>query len=355
MSPINHDSVPKMNTTLISSQNGITAGPPGGVGESLPDELLLDAYSEAVTGAVERVSPSVVHIAVTQQGQAQTPRGTVPFERGGAGSGVIITPDGYVLTNSHVVHGASRIEVGLPDGRLLPASLVGADPHTDLAVVRVGESGLPAARFGDSSRLKVGQLVIAIGNPLGFQATVTAGVVSALGRSLRSQSGRLIEDIIQTDAALNPGNSGGPLVDSRGQVIGINTAVIQFAQGICFAIPGNTARWVAGLLIKDGRVRRAQVGVAGQTRPLPRRLVHDLRLPAETGVQVLQVLPGSPAEAAGLQRDDVVLALEGATIADVDDLHRLLTRFPEERPSTIRILRSSEVRELPIHLRELKE
>jgi S1-C subfamily serine protease len=344
-----------MNTTWISTENGFVNRPPAGIGEGLTDEMLLDAYSEAVTGVVERVSPSVVHLAAFHKGQAQTPRGTVPFERGGSGSGVIIAPDGYVLTNSHVVHGASRLEVGLSDGRQVPATLIGADPHTDLAVVRVPESGLPPARFGDSSRLKVGQLVIAIGNPLGFQATVTAGVVSALGRSLRSESGRLIEDIIQTDAALNPGNSGGPLVDSRGQVIGINTAVIQYAQGICFAIPGNTARRVAGLLIKEGRVRRAQVGVHGETRPLPRRLVHELRLSAETGVQIHSVLPGSPAEAAGLRPGDILLAIEGTTIADVDDLHRYLTRFPEERQVSLRILRDGEPRELPIRLRELAE
>jgi S1-C subfamily serine protease len=315
--------------------------------------MLLDAYSEAVTGVVERVSPSVVHLEAIHRGQAQTPRGMVPFERGGAGSGLIIAPDGYVLTNSHVVHGASRLEVGLADGRRMPATLIGADPHTDLAVVRVPESGLPAARFGDSARLKVGQLVIAIGNPLGFQATVTAGVVSALGRSLRSESGRLIEDIIQTDAALNPGNSGGPLVDSRGQVVGINTAVIQYAQGICFAIPVNTARWVAGLLIKEGRIRRAHLGVQGQTRPLPRRLVHDLHHSAPSGVQILGVLPGSPAEAAGLRAGDILLAIEGTTIADVDDLHRYLTRFPEERASSVRVLRENDQREFSIRLREL--
>jgi S1-C subfamily serine protease len=319
------------------------------------DEELLDAYSQAVTGVVERVSPSVVHLAVTHSGRARTPNGTVPYERAGAGSGVIITPDGYVLTNSHVVQGAGRLEVGLSDGRQAPATLVGADPHTDLAVVRIAESGLPAAPFGDSARLKVGQLVIAIGNPLGFQATVTAGVVSALGRSLRSESGRLIEDIIQTDAALNPGNSGGPLVDSRGGVIGINTAVIQYAQGLCFAIPGNTARWVAGLLIKEGRVRRAQLGVAGQTRPLPRRLVYDLRLSAATGVQIVNVLPGSPAAEADLRPGDIVIALETTTIADVDDLHRYLTRYPDERHATVRLLRDAELREVPIRLRELEE
>jgi S1-C subfamily serine protease len=344
-----------MKTNWVSLQDEYTTGPPRNGGEPLPDELLLDAYSEAVTGVVERVGASVVHLAVMHQGQARTRDGTVPFERGGAGSGVIIAPDGYVLTNSHVVQGASRLQVGLADGRQLPATLIGADPHTDLAVVRVSDGGLPAARFGDSARLKVGQLVIAIGNPLGFQATVTTGVVSALGRSLRSESGRLIDDIIQTDAALNPGNSGGPLVDSRGQVIGINTAVIAYAQGICFAIPGNTARWVAGLLIKEGRVRRAHLGVAGQTRPLPRRLVYELRLSAETGIQIMTVIPGSPAQEADLRPGDVLLAIEETTVTDADDLHRYLTRFPEERRSTVRVLRDGSVRELPIRLRELRD
>jgi S1-C subfamily serine protease len=344
-----------METTWISLQDELTTGPPRDAAEVLSEEIILDAYSQAVTGVVERVGPSVVHIAVFHQGQARTREGIVPFERGGAGSGVIIAPDGYVLTNSHVVQGASRIEVGLEDGRQFPATLVGADVHTDLAVVRVNEGGLPAARFGDSSKLKVGQLVIAIGNPFGFQATVTAGVVSALGRSLRSEKGRLIDDIIQTDAALNPGNSGGPLVNSHGEVIGINTAVIQHAQGICFAIPGNTARWVAGLLIKEGRVRRAHIGIAGQTRPLPRRLVFDLRLAADTGVEIISLVPGSPAAEAGLRPGDVLVAIEEITVADADDLHRYLTRHPEERRATVRILRDGALREVPIRLRELKE
>jgi S1-C subfamily serine protease len=251
----------------------------------------------------------------------------VPFEAPGAGSGVIIAPDGYVLTNSHVVHGAVRLEVALGDGRAFTARLVGDDPATDLAVVRIDAAGLPFAPLGDSERLRVGQLVIAIGNPLGFQATVTAGVISALGRSLRSQSGRLIENIIQTDAALNPGNSGGPLADSRGRVVGINTAVIRGAQGICFAVPASTARWVTGLLIREGRVHRAYLGIAGEPRPLPPSVAREQRLTRPSGVGVVQVTPGGPAEGAGVRPGDTIVALDGTSVASLDDLHRLLSRM----------------------------
>lgn len=306
-------------------------------------EAILDAYSEAVVTVAEKVGPAVVQISVVHRGTARTRRGPVPFESPGAGSGVAIAPDGYVLTNSHVVHNASDLEVTLEDGRVFPAQLIGEDPATDLAVIRIQATGLPTAQLGDSDRLRVGQLVIAIGNPLGFQATVTTGVVSALGRSLRSQGGRLIEGIIQTDAALNPGNSGGPLVDSRGRVVGINTAIIQGAQGICFAVPVNTARWVTGLLIKEGRIRRAFLGIAGESRPLQARLVRAHHLESISGVGVVQVVPGSPAQSAGLRAGDIVISLDGALQGGVDDVHRFLSRARIGALVQIKVLRRGEL------------
>ena len=306
------------------------------------DSEALDAYSRTVVGVVEKVGPAVVKISVVQRGVARTPRGPVPYEAPGAGSGVIIAPDGYVLTNSHVVHEAVNLAVTLEDGRTLPARLVGEDPATDLAVIRVDAAGLPSAVLGDSDRLRVGQLVVAIGNPLGFQATVTAGVVSALGRSLRSQSGRLIENVIQTDAALNPGNSGGPLVDSRGQVVGINTAIIQGAQGICFAVPVNTARWVTGLLIRDGRVHRAFLGIIGEARPLNPRVAREHGLPGLTGVGVAQVVPGSPAEQTGLRVGDVIVSFDGSPVRTIDDVHRLLTDVAIGTAARLEILRNNQ-------------
>jgi len=313
-------------------------------------EAVLDAYSEAVMAVAEKVGPAVVNIAAVHRRTARTPQGARPFDAAGAGSGVLIAPDGYALTNSHVVHGATKLEATMADGRTLPAELVGDDPATDLAVIRVQASGLPAAQLGDSERLRAGQLVIAIGNPLGFQATVTAGVVSALGRSLRGQSGRLIENIIQTDAALNPGNSGGPLVDSRGRVVGINTAIIQGAQGICFAVPVNTARWVAGQLIKEGRVSRAYLGIAGEPRPLHVRVARAYGLPAPSAVSVREVMPHSPAERAGLLAGDIILALDETPMSGVDDLHRFLTT--REVSSTVRValLREGQRRVLPVIL-----
>jgi len=294
---------------------------------------LLDAYSRAVVSAVERVSPAVCNIEVTAERRG--PRGSSV----GTGSGFVFAPDGLILTNSHVVHGARHVEVTLQDGRHLPATMVGDDPDTDLAVIRVTANDLPAATLGDSARLRPGQIVIAIGNPLGFQATVTAGVLSALGRSLRSRSGRLMDNILQTDAALNPGNSGGPLVDTRGEVVGVNTAVILPAQGLCFAIPSNTARWVAGRLIQHGRIRRGYLGVAAQTVKLHRRSVAEHGLATAGGVLVLSVERGTPAAAAGLEDGDILVALGEQPLASVDDLHRVLTEHPSGRPMPLVLLR----------------
>src|SRR3984957_14969110 len=286
-----------------SRESAIVPGP------SLHDESLLDAYSRAVTGAVEKVSPSVVNIEVHQS--AGRTRSGEERERRGGGSGFVFTPDGLILTNSHVVHEARRIEVTVADRRRMPASLIGDDPASDLAVIRIDEPridepGLTAASLGDSQRLRVGQVAIAIGAPYGFQSTVTAGVVSALGRSLRSYSGRLIDDVIQTDASLNPGNSGGPLVDSAGRVVGVNTATILPAQGICFAIGINTAKFVASRLLRDGRIRRSYIGVSAQTVPVHRRVVRFYDLPKETGALVLSVEESSPAQRAKLREGDVI-------------------------------------------------
>ena len=306
------------------------------VPQAAGDASLLDAYSTAVTGAVDRVSPSVVNIEVHQAvpANAGRTRSGEPQnrekERRGGGSGFVFTPDGLILTNSHVVHDAVRISVTMADGRRMAATRIGDDPASDLAVIRLerphlDEPGLSVAALGDSQRLRVGQIVIAIGAPYGFQSTVTAGVVSALGRSLRSYSGRLIDDVIQTDAALNPGNSGGPLVDSAGRVIGVNTATILPAQGICFAIGINTAKFVASRLLRDGRLRRSFIGVSAQTVPVHRRVVRFYDLPKEMGAMVVDVEENSPAKRAGLREGDVIVALEGQPVAGVDDLHRLLT------------------------------
>jgi S1-C subfamily serine protease len=276
------------------------------------DRELLDAYSTAVVGAVDAVGPAVVR---------------VERERGG-GSGVVFAPDGFVLTNSHVVHDARHLAVTLPDGHELRADVVGDDPHTDLAVLRVAGTSLPCAGLGDSRRLRVGQIAIAIGNPYGFHHSATAGIVSGLGRSLRARSGRLIDDVVQTDAALNPGNSGGALVTSRGEVVGINTATILPAQGLCFAVASNTARWVAMRLMRDGRIRRSYIGVAGQNAPVPRDHARANGLAVTSGVLVLSVEPDSPASRAGVAGGDVILSLGEQAVAGVDDLHRDLT---EER------------------------
>jgi S1-C subfamily serine protease len=302
-------------------------------------EAVLDAYSAAVVTVAERVGPSVVNISLEKDVMAQGPGGQRVYTVPGGGSGVVIAPDGYILSNSHVVHDARHLEVTLADGRTVPARVVGDDPATDLAVIQTTVGGLPAAQLGDSDSLKPGQLVIAIGNPLGFQATVTAGVVSAIGRSLRSSSGRLIENVIQTDAALNPGNSGGPLVDSRGRVVGINTAIIQGAQGICFAVPVNTARWVAGLLINEGRVRRAYLGVTAENRPIHVRVAREHGLPSAVAVGVVGVAERSPAAAAGLEPRDVITHLGDTPLSGVDDLQRFLGRVEIGSTVSIRLLR----------------
>ncbi|MGB8706489.1 MAG: trypsin-like peptidase domain-containing protein [Dehalococcoidia bacterium] len=298
---------------------------------------LLDAYSQAVTNVVSAVGSAVVNIRVKRKAPAR--HRATPQEMEGGASGVIITPDGYIITNSHVVEGARTIEVGLADGTSYTAKLVGQDSATDLATLVVPASGLPIARLGDSDKLRVGQLVIAIGNPLGFQSTVTTGVISALGRSLRNQSGRLIENVIQTDAALNPGNSGGPLVDSRGAVVGINTAIIQFAQGICFAIPVNTVRWVVSLLIREGKVTRGYLGISGQTVPLPVQVVMYFSLEHNTGVHVMGVASGSPADIAGLKEGDIIISLGEDAVSGVDDIHRVLTRDVIGKSMNIVLLR----------------
>jgi S1-C subfamily serine protease len=308
----------------------------GSVPESRGEEAeILDAYSRAVVGAAEKVAPAVVNI------EAHRTRRNQRFG-GGHGSGFIFTPDGFILTNSHVVHHATALDVTLADGRRLPAHVVGDDPDTDLAVIRLHAWPLAAVELGDSHAIRVGQLAVAIGNPYGFQATVTAGVVSALGRSLRSRSGRLIDDIIQTDAALNPGNSGGPLVNAQGKVIGVNTATIMPAQGLCFAIAINTAKFVVGRLMRDGVVRRSYIGVAGQTVSLPRHVVRFHDLPAETGVLVMSVEANSPAQRAGLSPGDIVVEFDGVNIDGIDDLHRLLTDDRAGVPTRLKVLRQTE-------------
>jgi S1-C subfamily serine protease len=288
---------------------------------------LLDAYSAAVVNAARRASPAVVNIEVRHkapENQPQNPRRRQQAS-GGSGSGFIFTPDGLILTNSHVVHGADEIHVTLSDGRHFDAKLIGDDPETDLAVIDIGASTLASVEFGDSSAIQVGQLVIAIGNPYGFQYTVTAGVVSNLARSFRTGPGRLVDNVIQTDAALNPGNSGGPLVDSHGRVIGVNTAIIAAAQGICFAIPANTAQFVAARLIRDGRIKRSFIGIAGQNVPLHRRVVRFFKLEVETGVLVVGMEDDTPAKKAGLTEGDIVIELDGKPVRNIDDLQRLLT------------------------------
>ncbi|ACB93769.1 S1C family serine protease [Beijerinckia indica] len=307
------------------------------------DFLLLDAYSRSVTKVVENLAPSVVKLDIRNaQGR-----------HAGSGSGVIVSPDGLLLTNSHVVQGARRTEVTLLDGRRLSGRILGDDPDTDLALVRIDEdTHLPAAKLGDSKRLKPGEIAIAIGNPLGFDTSVTAGVISALGRSLPARGGRLIDDIIQTDASLNPGNSGGPLVSSRGEVIGINTAIIAGAQGICFAVAANTARFVLGELVRHGKVRRAHLGIGATTIPLPRRIALRLGLTQKSGAMVSAVEPNSPADHAGLLTGDILLALDGQAVTGAEDLIRLLDADKIERTVPIDLLRRSDQRRFWVALHE---
>ena len=297
------------------------------------DDSLLDAYSSAVTGAVSAAHPAVVHIEVRGN---DTP--------GGSGSGFFISPDGYLLTNSHVVHGAKELRVFLADGRKLAADLVGDDPDSDLAVLRVSADELSHLTLADSAAVRPGQIAIAIGSPMGFQQTVTAGIVSGLGRSLRGASGRLIDNVLQTDAALNPGNSGGPLVNTRGEVIGVNTAIIRPAQGICFAIASNTARWVAAWLIKDGRIRRSYIGLGGQSVPLIRKVARYHHLAQESGVLVASLEAESPAARAGLREGDIVVALDGVATPAVDSLHKLLTGDRIGERAIVTFLRGVELR-----------
>src|SRR5512135_1648626 len=320
------------------------------VTEVSSDLDLLDAYSRAVIQAAEQVSPAVVNIAVNKGANGQgSNRSRFPFERPGApeqrrgtGSGFIFTPDGFVLTNSHVVHQSTQLDVTLADGREFKAQLIGDDPATDLAVIRINGESLSPVKLGDSQHVHVGQVAIAIGNPYGFQTTVTAGVVSALGRSLRTDSGRLVDNIIQTDAALNPGNSGGPLVNSRGEVIGVNTAMILPAQGLCFAIAVNTAKFVAGQLMQHGRVKRSFIGVGGQDTPLRRQLVRYHNLPIESGILVVSIEPRSPAQRAGLSEGDVIVGFGDQTIGSIDALHRLLTQEQVGQGAPLTILRRND-------------
>lgn len=310
---------------------------------SKPEDDLMDSYSRAVITAAEKVSPSVVYIEVHQAvtgRRGNTPRN--PREARGSGSGFIFTPDGFILTNSHVVHGARSIEVTVSDGHKYQADLIGDDMDTDLAVIRINAPNLVPAHLGDANRIRVGQLVVAIGNPYGFQYSVTAGVVSALGRSLRAQSGRLMDAVIQTDAALNPGNSGGPLVNSHGEVIGVNTAMILPAQGICFATSIDTAKFVAGRLIRDGKVSRSYIGLAGQNVPLPRRIVRYYNLAVESGILVVSFEGNSPARKGGLREGDIIIGFDDRPTAGIDDLHRLLTEERIGQRSTLDVIRGTE-------------
>ncbi len=304
------------------------------------DADLLDAYSNAVIGVVERVGPAVVSVTVDgrRNGGRRAP--------GGSGSGVIFTPDGYILTNAHVVRDSVSRRVAMTDGTVAQADIIGVDLPSDLAVIRFEGQHAPHAEFGDSSALRVGQLVIAIGNALGFSSTVSAGVVSALGRTMRSQAGRLMENIIQSDVALNPGNSGGPLVDSRGRVVGINTAMILGAQGLSFSVPSNTARWVVAQLMTRGSVQRGWLGLVGENRPIARRLAHGLGIENASGVHVASVAPGAPAERAGLERGDMLVRIEEHAVASIDDVHRVMNQWPIGRALRLGLIRGTRLIEV---------
>jgi S1-C subfamily serine protease len=322
---------------------------------SSADEGLFDAYSRAVTGVAESVGPAVVRLDVKRRLRGRDAQGNgVTHDVGGSGSGFVFTPDGLIATNSHVVSGAVEIGATFSDGQALQASLIGDDPDTDLAVIRVAGHKLPSASLGESRALRVGQLAIAIGNPYGFQSTVTAGVVSALGRSLRSQTGRLMDDVIQTDAALNPGNSGGPLVNARGEVVGVNTAMILPAQGICFATAIDTAKVTIAQLLRHGRVRRARLGIAGQNIVLPRRMVRHYNLQREGAVQAASIERGGPAARAGFEQGDIIVGFAGQPVAGFDDLHRLLTEEKLGESVPVRILRRGQQLTLEIRPEEAR-
>jgi S1-C subfamily serine protease len=316
----------------ILDESGSAAEPAGSSG----DEALLDSYSQAVVHATEVVAPAVAHLEVELKG------------RKGTGSGFCFTPDGFLLTNSHVVHGAKAIRASFADGLTREAAVLGEDPDTDIAVLRIGASGLPAVKLGSSRAVRVGQLAIAIGNPYGFQHTVTAGVVSALGRSLRSQTGRLIDDVLQTDAALNPGNSGGPLVNSRGEAIGVNTAIIPGAQGLCFATAIDTVKWVVMQLLRDGRVRRGYLGIAGANMPVARRLARHFGLANSHAVRVESLERGGPAARAGLRPGDRIVAFAGAPVNGIDDLHKALTAERIGEACAVKLMRGTEMAELAV-------
>lgn len=320
------------------------------------DGYLLDAYSQTVTGVAARVSAAVVHLKVQKPQPQQRRRQPSPDGRdaAGTGSGFIISSDGFVVTNSHVVSGATAIEASLPDGRVFQASVVGDDAATDIAVVKIDASNLASIAFGESDRLRVGQIAIAIGNPFGFQYSLTAGVVSALGRTLRSQNGRLIDDVIQTDAALNPGNSGGPLVDSFGNVIGVNTAVILPAQGLCFAVASNLAKFVVGKLILEGRVRRGYIGIAAQTVPLPPKWIQTLELPTKGGIQIQSVEADGPANNSGLLAGDIIVQFEGRPIDSIDDLHKALDETTIGRKINLWVLRSGSLKSIAVTPGEMR-
>jgi S1-C subfamily serine protease len=321
---------PFYSDTLESGENNAKQRATGVDGSG--DDSLLDSYSRTISSVVTQVAPAVVniHIETGRRGE-------------GNGSGFFIAPDGFILTNSHVVHGARKIEATLADTRTFAATLVGEDPDTDLAVLRIGASQLPSLEFADSKKLRAGQIAVAIGSPYGFQQSVTAGVVSALGRTMRAQSGRLMDDILQTDAALNPGNSGGPLVNSSGQVIGVNTAVILPAQGLCFAIAANTAQLVAGWLIKDGKIRRSYLGLAGQNVALHPRITRFHRLDQEAGVLIAGVEQGGPADLSGLKEGDIVISFKGNPVSSIDDLHRFLVGSEIGQRSVLTVVRGTEI------------
>src|ERR1043166_8099481 len=325
----NLEAITSMSTITRTMGRHETDAPQSG-GQDRDGEL-LDSYSKTIAAVVNRVAPTVVNIRVLNGQRGQ-----------GGGSGFIIARDGFILTNSHVVHGARELEVTLHDSRIFPARLIGTDPETDLAVIRIDAPDIQHARLADSSKICVGQIAVAVGSPYGFQQTVTAGIVSALGRSMRAESGRLMDEIIQTDAALNPGNSGGPLLNSAGEVIGVNTAVILPAQGICFAISSNTAHFVTGWLIKDGYIRRSSIGIAGQNVPLHPRVVRFHKLPKEAGVLVMEVEPGSPAAVTGLEKGDTIVGFKGKPVATVDDLHKSLVASEFGVASPIMFLRGTE-------------